>query len=292
MPESLTAPLSVDRIESDPIVWLQQYGKVFARFDDGARDSGNITLGIEIDGNRFFVKTTAERIPEPSAVDHQTRVELLRNAVRLHESCRHPLLARLLNVIESRNGPVLVYEWVDGELLYSHSRTRDRVESPLRRFRALRATTIQRHVTSIYELHVDLEDRGWISGDFYDGCLIYDFDRDCLRVVDLDAYRRGPSRNDMGRMFGSTRFMAPEEFEIGAALDERTTVHVMGRTALVLLSNGTVDATCFRGPRALFEVAQRACASDPRQRFPTMRAFHDAWISACGTALEQESAAG
>ena len=45
--------------------------------------------------------------------------------------------------------------------------------------------------------------------DLYDGCLIVDLGTGSLKVVDLDTYRRGPSVNDMGRMFGATRFMAP-----------------------------------------------------------------------------------
>jgi hypothetical protein len=32
-----------------------------------------------------------------------------------------------------------------------------------------------------------------------------------MQVVDLDNYRDAPFINHMGRMFGSTRFMAPEE---------------------------------------------------------------------------------
>lgn len=63
----------------------------------------------------------------------------------------------------------------------------------------------------------------------------------------------------MGRMFGSTRFIAPEELQLGALIDERTNVFVMGRTALVLLSDGTLDAEAFRGSRALFQVVARAC---------------------------------
>ena len=41
-------------------------------------------------------------------------------------------------------------------------------------------------------------------------------------------------------MFGSSRFMAPEEFERGALIDERTNVFTMGRTAAVLLADGTL----------------------------------------------------
>ena len=40
-----------------------------------------------------------------------------------------------------------------------------------------------------------------------------DFEARRLHLIDLDSYHRGPTVNEMGRMFGSTRFMAPEEFE-------------------------------------------------------------------------------
>jgi len=63
---------------------------------------------------------------------------------------------------------------------------------------------------------------GWIPVDFYDGCLICDFDRQALHVT--DHYYSGPFTNEMGRMFGSGRFTAPEEYELGAQIDERTTV--------------------------------------------------------------------
>ena len=56
----------------------------------------------------------------------------------------------------------------------------------------------------------------------------------------------------MGRMFGSSRFMAHEEFERGARIDERTTVFTMGRTAAVLLSDGTLERRPFRGSDALY----------------------------------------
>ena len=78
--------------------------------------------------------------------------------------------------------------------------------------------------------------------DFYDGAMIYDFDRHRVHAIDLDSYHMGPFTNRMGRMFGSTRFMAPEEFELEATIDERTTVFTMGRTAAVLISDGSLDS--------------------------------------------------
>ena len=62
-----------------------------------------------------------------------------------------------------------------------------------------------------------------------------------VHVIDLDSYHMGSFINSMGRMAGSSRFMAPEEFELGATIDERTTVFTMGRTAAVLMSDNSVE---------------------------------------------------
>jgi serine/threonine-protein kinase len=71
--------------------------------------------------------------------------------------------------------------------------------------------------------------------------------------------------------------MAPEEFDRGALIDEQTNVFTMGRTAVVFLADGSLDADAFRGSRALFEVVAKAC--DPRRprRFDSMAAFCRAW---------------
>lgn len=61
-----------------------------------------------------------------------------------------------------------------------------------------------------------LAEHGWGACDFYDGAMICDFRRRRVRAVDPDCCRRGAFVNEMGRMFGSSRFTAPEEFELGA----------------------------------------------------------------------------
>jgi serine/threonine-protein kinase len=227
-------------------------GEVFARFD--RQDSGNISYGVRSGELRYFVKTAGA----------SGSAELLRNAAVLAQSCSHPLLVPLRRVIESPHGPLLVYDWFDGELL-------DRRAEASQRFRAL--PSLPRWLTAIFDLHVVLADAGWIANDFYDGCLMYDFQANELRVIDLDLYRRGPFRNEMGRLFGSTRFMAPEEFELGALIDERTTVFNMGRAAFVFL--GEPDG--FRGSPAQLAAARIACQADPARRFASLRAFRDAW---------------
>ena len=124
---------------------------------------------------------------------------------------------------------------------------------------------------------INLHKTGWIAVDFYDGCMIYDFRHQKFHVIDLDLYRDAPFVNEMGRMFGSMRFMAPEEFELGARIDERTNVFTMGRTAAVFLSDGTLDREPFRGSDAQYEVVRRACQDDRNGRYDSMEAFYRAW---------------
>ena len=283
--------LDRDRIDVPPDVYLAEVGELFARFDERTQDSGNRSYGVTIEGRqgggRYFVKTAGPPDDTRWYLDHAGRVALLRNAVDLARSCDHPALPRLHNVVETPHGPALVYEWVEGELVGVPAAERDDPESAFQRFRALPVEEVVGALDTVYDLHRDLASLGWVAGDFYDRVLIYDFDRCVMRVIDLDSYHRGRLTNQMGRMFGSSRFMAPEEFERGATIDECTTVFTLGRTAAVLLSDGTLDRAPFRGGDALHAVVARACrdARDERdERHATVgefvSAFIDAWQAA------------
>jgi serine/threonine-protein kinase len=74
--------------------------------------------------------------------------------------------------------------------------------------------------------------------------------------------------------------MSPEEFELGALIDERTNVFTMGRTALVFLSDGTLNPDAFRGTRELFEVVARACEPERSRRHDSVATFYGAWRAA------------
>lgn len=269
--------LARENSDMPPGEYLRSVGVLFAEFGENTQDSGNISYGVQIGTERFFVKTAGLRYNPRPYLDHSARVALLRNAVLLNSAVRHPLLPTLLGVIESPDGPLLVYPWLDGELLGVPREHRDDPQSAFQRFRSLPADTILSSLDAIFDLHVELARTGWIAVDFYDGALLYDFASGKLWAMDLDTYSPGPFRNEMGRMFGSSRFMAPEECELGALIDEQTTVFVMGRTALVFLSDGTLTAESFRGSRPLFEVIARACAPEREKRFATMAAFYEAW---------------
>jgi serine/threonine protein kinase, bacterial len=270
----------VEQIEQSPDAFLNATGRIFAVFDERTQDSGNVSYGVSIGEERYFVKTAGRPEDPQPFLRHPERVSLLRNAVRLRRGCDHPSLPHLYQVIESPDGPLLIYPWVDGELLGVNRASRDDPESTFQRFRRLPVPEIARALDLVYEVHDALARSGWVAVDFYDGCMIYEFERRELHLVDLDNYRHGPSTNDKGRMFGSTRFMAPEEFERGAPIDECTNLFTMGRAAAVLLSDGTVERLPFRGGDALYEVVRRACCSDRSQRFASMAEFYGAWQEA------------
>lgn len=272
--------LDIRQIQETPEAHVKAAGEVFAVFGEQTQDSGNISYGVRVGDERFFIKT-AGRPDDPRPYSpHPERVATLRNAAHLSGGCDHPALPRLYGVIESPDGLLLVYEWLDGELLGVNRERRDDPRSPFQRFRSLSPDEILLALDAIFEVHHQLALLGWIAVDFYDGSLIYDFERRRVHLVDLDMYRQGPFTNEMGRMFGSTRFMAPEEFQLRAPINERTNVFTMGRTVSVFLSDGTLGREAFRGTDPLYEVMRRACREGRDERFESMAAFCAAWAGA------------
>lgn len=259
-------------------------GTITATFDR-SQDSGNVSWIVATEAGEFFAKSAGTTAPpgpgDPRPYfDHPGRVRLLRNAADVAASCDHRALARLRNVVETADGPVLVYDKVPGELIGTPRRQRADPASAYRRFAALPA---ERHLPIVHELfdaHVALAAAGWIACDLYDGCLIVDFATDRLTLIDLDTYVRGPFRNEMGRMFGSDRYMAPEEYVLGATIDERTTVFTLGRLALHFGTAATDDPAAYVGGSDLAAVLVRATSADPADRFPEVAALAAAYATA------------
>ena len=270
--------LTIRSIDQVPATYLQSASDLFALFN--TQDSGNVSYGVRIDGERYFVKTAGDPDDPRPYLAHEQRVALLHNAIQLAQNCTHPTLCRLYHVIESPQGPLLVYEWLEGELIGVPRTQRNDPASAYQRFRALPPAEILQALDLIFELHAYLAEKGWIAVDFYDGCLIYNFSRRTLRMMDLDTYHQDTFTNTMGRMFGSSRFMAPEEFQLGALIDQRTNVFTLGRMAAVFLADGTLERAPFRGNDALYAVVRQACQEDRNERFASMADFQAAWCTA------------
>src|SRR5262245_32892554 len=181
--------LDRDVINEPPLQFLRSAGTVFAEFL--TQDSGNVSYGVHMGAGRYFVKTPGEPDDARPFLKHPARVDLLRNAARLSTGCPHLSLPPLYRVIESPSGPLLVYQWLDGELIGVPGNRRDDLKSSFQRFRRLPAATILGCLDTVFDLHNKLSILGWIAVDFYDGSLIYDFESGNLGVVDLDNYRQG-----------------------------------------------------------------------------------------------------
>lgn len=274
----------VAEIDEHPSAFLARHGEVFAVFDARSQDSGNESYGLQVNGEQYFVKTAGDDArPEDGDpvpyLDHAGRVALLRNAIDLATSTGHPALAPFLAVIESPIGPMLVYRWVEGDLIHVPSARREDPASSYRRFAALPAHDLLAAFDQLIDLHHVLAADGWVAQDLYDGCLIYDFGARRLTVVDVDTYHRGPVVNSMGRMFGSSRFMSPEEFELGAVVDQRSTVFTLGRLVWHFGTRLTERGDDFVGTESQRRLVARATDSNRQGRPSTVTEFADAWRS-------------
>jgi serine/threonine protein kinase len=264
--------LDVGRIDGHLEDYLHAQGQVFVTIR--GHDSGNTSYGVTVGADRWFVK---------HAEDVES-IRLLESAIRFHGAVRHTAIIPLRGWLRTPAGLAIVHEWRDGEVLNDPlapgGLPRDRRGSAHARFRALPVPEIVAAVDVIIEVHLEVARRGFVAVDFYDGAIIYDFARRQVHLCDLDSYRPGPYVLDRHRQYGSTRFMAPEEWRRGAVIDERTTVFTLGRTAFVLLSvgaRGEEESGLWRAGPRLHAVARRATATAAGDRIATVAELLAAW---------------
>ena len=232
-------------------------------------DSGCTSFRVRDDGLDLFVKSA-------SGDD----VGQLHSAVELHAAVRHPRIAPLLNAVRVPDGLAVVYPWLPGEVLddpfVPGALPREHPGSALSRLRAQPVAHVERVVGDVLDAHVAVEAAGFVAVDLYDGCVLHDLATGRTTLVDLDLYHRGPYVLDRDRQYGSSRFMAPEEWRRGATIDTRTTVFTLGRTARVLLG----EPGSWRASTAREAVVDRATRPEPSDRWPSVAALAHAWAAA------------
>jgi serine/threonine protein kinase len=260
--------LNVDETDLRLLPFLEETGHVFAVFD--RQDSGCLSVGVDVAGQRLFLKT---------AGNSATAVAMER-VRRLHARVTHRALVPLVHHFTCADGPVNVFPWKPGQVLY-HPTLGDRPDRtdpahPMARFRALPLPEIQAALDDVLSAHEAICAEGWLAVDFYDGCLLYDFEARRMRLVDLDEYRPGPFSVPGSRLPGSTRYLSPEEMRNGGLIDERTTVHALGRM-LRLLMDARDDENAWRGSDAQLRVVSRATDRDPRRRWASVQDLRSAW---------------
>ena len=249
--------------------WLKKYGTVFKVWDQ--QSSGNLCFGVDGPWGKLFIKYAGAHTLRFEG-DPAEAVYTLQQAMPLYE-VRHLALVKLLAHGPVNGGYAAVFAWQDGFVLREGPGGENKAQ-----LQALPLWHVLSMLDGIIDLHVQLAEMGYVAVDFYDGNLLVNPQTGQMVLCDADLYRKKPALNDRGRMFGSARFMAPEEFERGASITESTTVFNLAALAFEIFGdNMDRRKKRWRGPLPLYEVAARATAEKPMERYATILAFQSAW---------------
>ena len=262
--------------------WLSKYGNVFCVFDK--QDSGNICFGVEKEDKKLFIKYAGAPTINYDG-NYEDAILRMKNSILIYEDIHHQNLINLIDHFEKSGGYVTIYEWVDGECLHAHWNF-DKYpkythhSSPNFKFNQLDLELKLDCIDDIFKLHKLVVKKGYVAIDFYDGSIMYDFKTNKTTICDIDFYAKSPFINTMGQMWGSSRFMSPEEFELGATIDEITNVFTMGAIAFELLGNNyNRNIESWTASEKLFDVAKKATSKDKYERYQCISDFYSDWKS-------------
>ena len=254
--------------------FISRFGRVSKVFDD--QDSGNICFGVDNGVNRYFIKCAGA--PAVNYVGTpEDAIQRLKESASVSRKLAHPNLVRLVDTLDLGTSFALVFDWSDGECM-----GRQYPKSHLK-FLQLPLDKRMQIFADILAFHSDVAAKGYVAVDFYDGSIMFDFIKEETILCDIDFYKKRPFINSMGRLWGSTRVMSPEEFVLGAESDEISNVYMLGATAFALFSayDRTIDMWPL-GP-ALYDVVYRAVSDERNSRQQTIVQLVNEWNKALET---------
>ncbi len=248
--------------------FISRYGTVFKVFDD--QDSGNICFGIQNDDGKYFIKF-AGAPTERACCWPEHAIQNLKSALPAYRDLAHDNLIDLVSDEEIGGGYAAVFKWTDSECMgrmYPASQ---------KKFMDMPIETKLRVYEDILLFHTHVHEKGYVAIDFYDGSIMYDFEKAQTIICDIDFYSKKPYINKMGRLWGSSRYMSPEEFMLGAEIDEITNVYTMGAVAFALFSE--YDRSIEKWPlgKELYEVIKKAVSDERELRQRSIRQLIDEW---------------
>lgn len=217
--------------ELHDFTWLKKYGTAFWVVDETG--SGCICIGMENADKKYFCKIAGVDTIE-AEVSPKESIEILKESVHLYYDLRHPNLVKIMEDYEYDPFYVVVFEWSDGECLFDHwnfeKYKRDTaVKSPKEKFRQLSASKKLSTVDVLFSFLKNVNEKGYVAVDFYDGSIMYDFSTGRTTICDIDLFKRAPVINDRGtEWFGTKRLKAPEEYIMGDAIDGQTNIFTLG----------------------------------------------------------------
>ena len=253
--------------------FIHKFGKVFKVFDD--QDSGNICFGTEKNRERFFIKFAGAPAEQYDG-NPRDAIARLKATMQVYSDLNHKNLIELVEAKDIGGGFAMVFKWVDGDCMgrmYPEAH---------RRFMQLpigARLAVFRDILCFFEY---VASQNYVAIDFYDGSILYDFENGKTTICDIDFFRRQPCTNDMGRMWGSSLFQAPEEYEFGAVIDEITNVYTVGATAFALFGDYNRTRSAWQLGDHLFEITTKAVNEDRRQRQQSIRQLREEWEAVIG----------
>ena len=279
--------------ERQDFSWLKRYGRAFWWVDQTG--SGCICIGMERAGKKVFCKIAGVGTVE-AEVSPKESVRILKNAVFLYRTLEHPALVRITEEYEQGPFYAVIFAWAEGECLFDHwnfERYKNGILSPRQRFLTLPVPKKLAAVEVLFSLLRNVAEKGYAAVDFYDGSILYDFETDKLTICDIDLFQKSPAVNDRGAdWYGTKRLKAPEEYEPGGIIDERTTLFTLGAMIFDFFgdfSAGEIkrryvqnrfvpcDASRWQLNAESYRAAARAVCADRAGRWQSIAAFWDAW---------------
>lgn len=278
--------------------WLQRYGTAFWVNDQTG--SGCVCLGMQGQGERYFVKIAGVGTLE-AEVSPEESVLALKSAMPLYKKLRHPHLIRLLEHYPVEELYVAVFDWAEGECLYDHWNFEKyaadpSLKSPRVRFKELPKLQKLKAAEVLFSFLKKVAAKGYVAVDFYDGSILYDFLADTVMLCDIDFFRKQPAVNDRGEGYwGTKRLKAPEEYALGAEIEECTNVYTLGALLFDLFGSYTKEEIAKRYRynaffpctlddwslnRASYMVLRKATAFEKQERYQSVAQFHEAWVAA------------
>ena len=269
-----SVPFSV-REETD-LTWLAPYGRV-ERVWDGMT-SGNLVFQVDGPYGRMKVKYAGARTLNYSGQPAEA-ADRLREAVQKY-LFRHRAMPELLTCGEVNDGKgfAAFFRWIEGESMHPYPPSEQnwvllRRQVPL---------TLLTMMDDLIDLHVMLAAHGLVAGNFQDSNLIFDPVRGTLRLCSIDGYLRMPYVNRGGRLHGSPKFMAPEEYLYDSVVDERTTVYNLGMLAFLIFGERDQRRETWRASPGLYQIALRCVEENPSARWPSLQALQSVWRAQVG----------
>jgi serine/threonine-protein kinase len=259
--------------------FLSKYGKVFKAFDE--QGSGNIAFGVANGDEKYFIKFAgapkenyiANR--DSGAINTVSAIELLKKAVPLYKELEHPALIKFVTAEEIGGGYAAIFEW-------SNAIGIEPKDSPdYMKFMQMPVEKKIQAFEDIMEFHAYVAAKGYIALDFYDGSILYDYDKEKVIVCDIDLYQKSPFIN-IGKMgiIGSARYVSPEERIQDAVMDEITNVYTMGATAFALFAFGDRTPEKWSLSERLYDVVKRAVSDERNIRQQSIGQLIEEWRAA------------